>query len=236
MKAKDLTGRVVGRLTVLEFSGTSRTKSRTHRLWKCKCICGNVVTVSTSNLSSREGAVKSCGCLQADAVRAAVQKHGMTGTPEYKIWAGMWKRCTNENCRAYKYYGARGIFVCERWSNFENFFADMGRRPSERHSIDRIDNKGPYDLANCRWTLGRMQANNKSDTRIVEFNGKALALSEWCRQMEISYKMVHSRLAQGWTLEEAALIPDTSDRTSLLAAIKGTSTFIGNLKRNGQLV
>lgn len=86
--------------------------------------------------------------------------HGKSKTPEYIAWQSMKGRCLNEKDMVFKYYGARGIMVCERWTVFENFYADMGPRP-EGHTLDRIDNEGHYEPGNCRWATWTEQSLNK---------------------------------------------------------------------------
>lgn len=91
--------------------------------------------------------------------------HGLYHTPENGIWRAMLARCRNPNSTAYHKYGARGIAVCERWHRFENFLADMGERPTPKHSIDRIDVLGNYEPGNCRWATPDEQARNKRRPR-----------------------------------------------------------------------
>lgn len=129
--------------------------------------------------------------------------HGKTGTPEYKAWGAIIQRCRNEKDRRYKFYGARGIYVCERWMSFENFYADMGDRPSEKHSIDRIDNDGPYAPENCRWATRREQYLNRRGLHIISVNNESHCVSEWARRSGISRNTIFDRLARGWSEQDA---------------------------------
>lgn len=142
-------GNKYNRLTVI---GEVEKQSR-KRYLKCVCDCGQQTVVRSDKLKS--GHTKSCGCLQRERVRDALSKtktHGMTNSGEYYIWCGMKSRCFNENNKSYKYYGGRGITVCDRWrDSFENFYEDMGPRPSSIHQIDRINNDGNYEPGNCKW-------------------------------------------------------------------------------------
>lgn len=140
------------------------------RCWVCHCDCGIIKAIRVMSLVKNEAV--SCGCVR----RARFAKtHGMTGHPVYNCWENMRHRCENPNLRHYKEYGGRGIDVCSRWHEFLNFYADMGDRPSEKHSIDRKDNNGGYWCGkaecsdcgpggrrpNCRWATKREQMLNQ---------------------------------------------------------------------------
>ncbi len=168
----DETGNRYGMLTVLERDTRPRkpTKSKPKTYWLCKCDCGKVISVQAYNL--RSGQTKSCGCYHKERTSETSTTHGMSrfpdGTirPEFNAWVGMKTRCYNKNNRAYDRYGGRGIEVCDRWRNsFENFFEDMGPRPSPKHSIDRIDVNGDYEPSNCRWATDTIQARNQRTSK-----------------------------------------------------------------------
>lgn len=150
-------GSKYGRLTVVRgFVKNPGRNGQTY--WVCRCDCGNEVEVRARSV--RTGHTSSCSCLNREIVGARHRKHGMYSTPIYLAWQTMIQRCENPKNPHYVRYGARGIRVCERWRTWENFYADMGERPTPHHSVDRIDNEKGYQPDNCRWATRREQMLN----------------------------------------------------------------------------
>ena len=172
----DLTGDRYGRLTVLRrMPNLIRSKSRQVATFLCTCECGEEVIVRSDHL--RTGNTRSCGCLQREAAQLGLsnRSHGESRRSlEYASWAAMKSRCTNPNEIHYERYGGRGISVCDRWQSYEGFLADMGRRPSPQHSLDRINNDANYDKSNCRWATKKEQANNRRKPKLKMVKSHAL--------------------------------------------------------------
>jgi hypothetical protein len=171
MRARiDLSGQRFGKLTVRRLA----YRDKGHRAYfKCVCDCGKEVEVRSDHL--RSGKILACGCLIGRHHNGGGRTvtHGNTSfhrrTVEYKAWDNMRSRCCNTKRHNYKNYGGRGIKVCDRWLNsFENFLADIGRKPGPEYSVDRINNDGNYEPGNCRWATPSEQRCNQGPHRLKE--------------------------------------------------------------------
>lgn len=213
---RDLAGRRFGRLTAVRLAGCANRWGS--RVWECICDCGSVHKVAASHLVS--GTSRSCGCLKRERSvqlgkqfgtgRRVRHGHSLRGrkSPEYTAWCQIRGRCLNTRNAAFSRYGGRGILLCDRWATFENFLADMGLRPSSRHSIDRIDNDRGYAPDNCRWATDREQSLNRRNNVRVAFDGKTMPLKEWARELDVNYGTLWSRINDsGWSVERALTTP-----------------------------
>lgn len=168
--------------------------------YEFSCSCG-VRKIYPGSWVAR-GETTSCGCLGLEQNAAKHRTHGMTFTTEYKVWRAMKGRCLRKSNKQYADYGGRGITVCERWLKFENFFADMGKRP-EGLTLDRLDNNGNYEPGNCRWRDMTEQSNNKRNNRVLSFNGERMSVSMWAKKLGSKADTIRHRLSFGWSVERA---------------------------------
>lgn len=163
-------GMKFGRLMVVDEVASRRPPNGSpQRRFRCRCDCGLDVVATGGHL--RTGHTLSCGCIRAEQARQQGFQNRVHGeapcsTAEYRIWKGMFTRCYNPKTPNFRHYGGRGITICDRWrEDYPAFLADMGRRPSAIHSIDRIDNDGDYEPGNCKWSTPSEQNSNQRRCR-----------------------------------------------------------------------
>lgn len=196
----NLLGKKFNRLTVV--GNTNERYSNGGYKWICKCDCGNDSIVRGDSLKS--GHIKSCGCLNSELTSKRAFKHGQNNkqlgrTKEYDAWRAMINRCNLKSTKKYHRYGARGISVCDRWLNsFENFFEDMGKKPTLQHSLDRYpDINGNYEPSNCRWATNEQQSRNKSTNVWIEYNGERLIITDWAKKLNTRCAQINKMLKRG---------------------------------------
>lgn len=199
----DLTGKVFNKWTVIQESKVQKKDSCI--LWTCVCECGTVKDVRGDQL--KQGLSNSCGCYKIEKAKAAII-HGASrrsgALKEYAAWQSMKARCYNPNFDQYYDYGGRGITVCERWLNsFENFFADMGKRPSPKHSLDRFpDTNGNYGPSNCRWATKKEQNSNTRANHFLEYKGRRMIITDWATELGIHLSSIHYYFKRNWEFDK----------------------------------
>lgn len=203
----DLTGQRFGRLLVVSQSDE---RCNSGIKWNCICDCGNSVCVPGLNL--RCGDTKSCGCLQKEVTSKRMTTHGATiGRHRerlYGVWSAMLNRTRNPNASNYKYYGGRGISVCDAWQDYQNFkewALSNGYDATAAYgecTLDREDNNGDYCPENCRWVNMNTQAGNQRSTKIITYNGESHNLKEWSEILDINYSTMKKYIRNGKTIEE----------------------------------
>lgn len=235
-KFRSLTGNKFGKLLVVALSTHRDLKKNCY--WICRCECGTLCLACSERLISNQK--KSCGCLvketSARLVRSMNTTHGDARngkiSTEHKAWTSMRQRCNCQTHKFYLRYGGRGITICERWSKFENFLSDMGRKPSPHLTLDRIDNEGNYEPNNCRWASYSQQQNNRSSNRVFEFNGTSKTLKQWCVQFGINPVTASDRIKRGWTFARAMTQPVNKLRTSKLKRVNEIAAQLRELRYN----
>ena len=203
-KFKDLTGLKFGRLTVIKLDHKKQRNDKrgTRCYWLCECDCGNITTVLTEALKS--GHTKSCGCLGKEKRLEANKTHNLTNNRIYSIWHGIKARCFNNNEKAYKNYGERGITLCEEWKNnfmtFYNWSINNGYQ--DNLTIDRINVNGNYEPNNCRWVNQKQQSRNMRKNHNITYKGETHCLAEWAEILDINYSTLTERVRKNWSVED----------------------------------
>lgn len=190
-------------LVVVKVNGKGRAA------WLCRCECGTERVVEQLHL--RSGNSSSCGCSRRKARthgRKCVGKSDIT----HNSWRAMIDRCSNIRSGGSHRYASRGISVCERWRIFENFCADMGDRPSQKHSLERKDYNGNYSLDNCVWATQKQQMRNMSRNRYLIIDGEKKLLCEWAEHVGNSSVNILNRIRRGWSEHDAILVPSGAKR------------------------
>lgn len=200
-KVKDLTGMRVGKLTVVSLSDQDE---RGRARWLCKCECGGSVIRKSSILvdAHKKGKASHCGC------SPALKTHGLSVSEKrlHWVWAAIIQRCTNEKCKDYKDYGARGISICAEWRADFAAFCTWAKANgyAEGLSIDRIENEKGYTPDNCQWVGDKEQMRNQRKTVILTHEGQSMPLTWWAEKYGLSVKTLRARvLLQGWSMEKA---------------------------------
>ena len=194
-------GKRIGKLTVVDRGENTPHGETT---WICKCDCGNLITLR--NYYIRHEKKFDCGCVKRPHHNAT---HGGSNTKLYSTWRNMLYRCENPKNRAYKYYGQRGITVCDEWHDFLTFkkWVDENNL-GDGFSIDRIDNNKGYSPENCRFASDKEQSNNRRSNIEIEYQGELHNLTEWSELLGFEYKRIHNRMYKlGWSFEKAVSIP-----------------------------
>ena len=197
---KDIAGQRFGRLVAIKPNGKQFNNTK----WLCKCDCGNFTTTNISSLT--RGVCKSCGCLRKELTAAKFKTHGCTRTKLYAVYRTMRARCEKPKDSHYKYYGGKGIKVCDEWKeNFKTFHDwAISNGYKEGMTIDRIDINKNYEPSNCRWVDMIVQANNKSNNNFITYNGETHTIAEWASIKDLTYATLYQRIMKHkWTIERA---------------------------------
>lgn len=203
-KVIDLCGCRFGRLLVLNQAESRMGKDgKPKRRWNCRCDCGNNIIATTQDL--RKGDVKSCGCLHDELARQRLTIHGDSNTKLHSIWCAMRRRCRDQHQEDYKYYGGKGVVVCDEWENSFPAFKEwaMNNGYEDGLTIDRIDVNGNYCPDNCRWTTMKVQNNNRTSNINITYNGTTHTLMEWSEIYGIPYTTLYMRLRSGRDFADA---------------------------------
>lgn len=204
MPPTDMTGKRFGRLTVLYRLPNDK---HANAVWMCKCDCGNQKPIVGAAL--RKGVVVSCGCFHHDELISRITTHGQSRTKLFHTWQHMKARCNNPHHKHYKYYGGKGIKVCQEWENDFTIFAEWSNNNGyvEGLTIDRIDPSKGYEPSNCKWATRQEQQSHLSSCLVYEIDGVSHNLSDWCKIYNRPHETVRKRLLNGWDIVSALTVP-----------------------------
>ncbi len=189
----DISGKKFGRLTVVSLYSVNK---HNHSEWLCLCECGNRKVINGNSLNM--GRTRSCGCYSKEIQLTLKTTHGQSRTPEYVAWQAMKERCDNPDHPGYPDYGERGIKVFSGWrDSFENFIEYVGKRPSKKHSLDRINNDGNYEPGNVRWGTKKQQSRNTRRNIWIEHEGRKLVANDWAKLLGIDFSTVVRNIKNG---------------------------------------
>lgn len=202
MKKIDITeyfGKKFGRLTILKEGTSVKYGKTTMRKVFCSCDCGNHKEIDFNSI--KRGKSTSCGCFNKEHSKKLHTTHGMSTLPngvkhpDYCIWVKIKSRCLNINDSSYKNYGGRGIKICDRWrDSFEDFISDMGWRPNQNYSIERIDYNKDYCPENCKWIHKSEQSKNSRRVNLIDYNGSKYCLTDLCKMLKLTYSTMRHRV------------------------------------------
>lgn len=186
----NLNGLRFGRLTVVGFSGLNKHRKAT---WNCLCDCGNSVIVVGASL--KNGSTKSCGCYELETKQGRNATHGLRKHDLYKTWLNIKSRCYNSNNSHYKYYGKKGIGMCDDWkNNFKSFYDWAINNGWKRGlSIERVDNNKQYEPKNCKWIdMSKQSQNRTTNHYVADKNGNVYTIAEISRKTNINARTLYS--------------------------------------------
>lgn len=200
-KFKDLSGKIYGRLTVIE---RDYAKNKKDIYWKCQCSCGSPIK-SIRGDKLKNGDTQSCGCLRTELKTLHGDATRNRRTRLYKCWCNIKSRCNNPADTDYMYYGGRGISICQEWeTDFSTFKTWAICNGYENNlTIERKENSKGYNPLNCYWIHQKEQSKNKRNNILITYNDQTKCLAEWCVELNLKYSRVRSRLLRGWSIYEA---------------------------------
>jgi len=208
-KKEDLVGKVFGRWTVIK--SVDEKHGHNSDYWTCKCTCGKTSNITRYDLTN--GHSKSCGCYSAYLLGNRKRKHGARNTRLYSIWLSIRNRCNRVRNDNYKWYGARGIQVCDTWNKDFIAFREwaLANGYNDNLTIDRINSNMGYYPENCRWSDMTTQNNNRRDNVLIKIGDEVDTLSNWAKHSGIPYGCLYRRKALGWS-EDELLLPKGEKR------------------------